>query len=468
MIRHKVATVLVAVLALWPVAAAGQTVLGLDEVLQSSRRFAPQVLEAVANVRRAEGRQLSAEGAFDTIVSAEASARITGFWDGRTLGGTITRPLTDWGGQIYGGYRVSGGRFPIYEDRSFTNALGEFKVGAALSLLRDRAIDDRRFSRDNAAIDVDLAETERLFTAITVQRRAIAAYNNWVVAGLRLAIYRDLLALARGRQNGLARQVGAGARPRIILTENEQNVLRRQTLVARAEQDLALAGNTLSLFLRDEEGRPLRPATARLPPALPPLAPRTQDMRAAIERRPDLQVIDLRLAKARNQLLLNNNALKPRLDASVEFSKDVGAIGPGGRSRTAGETIVGLRFSVPLQQRAAKGNIAQTSAEIDATRRRRQQIEEQITAELDALQIDVAGTERLRELADAESDRAQTLAKAEARRFDAGASDFFLVNAREETAADAHIRKLDAAARQAAARAELAASAVDLKLLGLE
>lgn len=60
------------------------------------------------------------------------------------------------------------------------------------------------------------------------------------------------------------------------------------------------------------------------------------------------------------------------------------------------------------------------------------------------------------------------MARAESRRFTLGASDFFLVNVREEAAADAGIRKLDAAYRQIVANAELAAAAADLPALGLE
>ncbi|OYY64341.1 TolC family protein [Sphingomonas sp. 28-62-11] len=454
--------------ALLPVRALAEAPLTLNEVLQSSRLHAPQVQEALARVRSAEGKLLSAEGAFDTVVSAEATSRVAGFYDGQTLGGTVYRPLADWGGQVYGGYRVATGKFPIYEDKNFTNALGEVKVGAMFSLMRDRLIDDRRFARRNATIDIDIAEADRLLTAITIQRRAVAAYNQWVASGLRLGVYRELLDLAKGRQAGLARQVSAGARPRILLTENEQNVLRRQTLVARAEQDLALAANTLSLFWRDDEGKPQRPDPARLPGDMPMIGPVYADAAAVIAARPDLRQIDMRITQATNRLDLDRNTLRPRLDFRAEASQDIGAEGAGGPSRTPGELILGLNFSVPLQQRVARGRIAQSNAEIDAQRRRRQQIEEQITAELEGLSIDVRGTERLRQLAEQELAVAQTMARAEARRFEAGASDFFLVNAREEAAADASIRKLDASVRQIVARAELAAASVDLKTLGLD
>jgi len=452
----------------WAALAQSASPLTLDEVLRSSRDHAPQIAEAIAKVRSSEGKLLSTQGAFDTVVSAEATGRALGYYDGRTLGGTVTKPLADIGGSVYGGYRVSGGRFPIYEDENYTNALGELRVGAVFSLLRDRLIDDRRFARRNAAIDVDIAEADRLLTAITVQRRAVAAYNQWVAAGLRLARYRELLALARGRQAGLEKQVAAGARPRIILTENEQNVLRRETLVARAEQELAQAANTLSLFWRDDMGLRRQPDPSRLPDALPSLPLPAGPRDATVAARPELRQIDLRIAQTNQRLALDRNALNPKLDFKVELAKDVGAVGPGGVSRTPTEAKVGVTFSLPLERRAARGRVAQTSADLEAFRQKRRQTEDQINAELDALAIDVKATARLRDLADAEHQRAQMMAAAEAKRFAAGASDFFLVNSREEAAADAFVRKLDAAVRQTVARAELAAAAVDLGTLGLE
>lgn len=449
-------------------AASAQQPLTLNEVLESSRRHAPQVLEAIAKVRQAEGKALSAEGAFDTVVKAEAETRLSGYYDGRIAQGTITRPIENFGGSFYGGYRVSSGRFPIYEDERFTNQLGEIKVGAVLSLLRDRAIDDRRFARTNARIDIDIAEAERLLTAIGIQRRAIGAYNQWVAAGLRLSVYRDLLQLAQERQSGLRRQVQLGGRPGIILTENEQNILRRETLVVRAEQDLAVAANGLSLFLRDSNGGPRQPETARLPTAFPQLARTTGNPRLRLDGRPDLRQLDMRLKQATDRLALDRNSLRPRLDLKLEASQDIGPVGEGGRSRVGTDTKVGLSFTLPLERRLARGRIDQTVAEIDALQRRRQQTEEQIVAAIDALAIDVRATGQLRALAEAEHERATTMARAESRRFVMGASDFFLVNMREEAAADAAVRKLDAAYREVVAHAELASAAADLPTLGLD
>ena len=75
--------------------------------------------------------------------------------------------------------------------------------------------------------------------------------------------------------------------------------------------------------------------------------------------------------------------------------------------------------------------------------------------------------DKLVALADDETRLADTMAAAERRRFSPGASDFLVVNLREESAADARLRQIDAEYRRAAARAELIAATVDREQLGL-
>lgn len=455
--------------ALFPGLALAQAApLTLDEVLRSSARSAPQIIEALARVRQAEGRALSAEGAFDTVFDVDGRSRVAGYYDGTVIEGRATRPLTNNGGYVYGNYRASRGSFPIYEDQAYTNRLGEAKVGALFALLRDRVVDERRTRRAIAGTDIDVARFEAEMVAIGVQRRAVDSYQNWVAAGLRLRAYQDLLSLAERRRGAIARLVALGARPDILLTENDQNLVRRRGLVLRAEQDLAVAANALSLYLRDEAGAPLIVSADRLPGDASALAgvARAPSPAPAIER-VDYRAILTRIDQATARLVLAENDLKPRLDLRAELGKDFGTTGLGGSSRGPLEAMIGFRFSMPLQNRAAKGRVAEARAEISALDQRSRFLRDQIAAEVEAIVIAADGAERLASVAETERDLADRLAAAERRRFELGSGDFFLVNQREETANDARIRLIDAQARIASTRAELAAATADRAALGL-
>lgn len=439
--------------------------LTLVEVLASSARHQPLILEAMARERQADARALGAQGQFDLVFEADAQGRPLGYYDGSYADVRATRPLQSNGGNVYAGYRLSIGGFPLYEGKSVTNGLGEVRAGAVFALLRDRLIDERRGRRELAQSDVEIAAFEREVVAIGVQRRAIDAYQQWAAAGLRLALYRELADLARNRQASIERQVQLGARPAILAVENRQNIVRREALVVRSEQELALLANALSLFLRDDLGRPVVARPDRLPGDLPDgVRPRLKEVALHLAERPDLRTLVARIAQADVRARLAQNELRPRLDVRVEGSKDFGA---GSPTRAPAEAMVGLRFSMPLEQRAARGRIAEVTAERDALSHRRQLLEEQIDVDIANLQTQVNGAGKLVKLAGDEATLARRMAEAERRRFDLGASDFLLVNLREESAADAALRTLDARLRETAARVELAAVLADRDALGL-
>jgi outer membrane protein TolC len=441
--------------------------LELAEVLAAARRNAPLLVEADAQTRAAQARRLTADGAFDTAVEASVETRLSGFYDGRYLESNVVQPFSNRGGYAYGGYRLSGGNFPIYEDERFTNQLGEVRLGALFALWRDRAIDERRLARSQADAGIALAQTEALIAAVGVQRRALEAHALWVAAGLRLAAYRDLLAVAEERQAGLERQAREGAVPAILVTENLQAIRRRQALVADSERALAVAAARLSLFWRDSDGEPQMPPASRLPArletvAIAPLPPGNE-----LPNRPDVAAVENRIAQARERLAQDRNVLQPRLDLKVEASQDIGAIGEGGSSRSGTETKVGLSFSVPLQRRAALGKVAETEASIAVLEAQRRRIAEDIGVQLSAVSTDVKAAAQLLALVEDEARQAEAVAQAERRRMQLGTSDLLRVALREEAAADARVREVDAALRQALARAELAAATADLNLLGL-
>jgi outer membrane protein TolC len=443
--------------------------LTLRQVLASSASHAPQILEAVARERQADARLLTAQGLYDLVFEGDAQWRALGYYDGGTIDAKATRPLSNNGGSYYGGYRLSFGPFPGYEGKSVTNRLGEVRVGAVFSLLRDRLIDERRGRVAIAGLDTDVATLEREMVAVGVQRRAIEAYQQWVAAGQRLKIYRDLLQLASERQESIEKLVNAGARPAILAVENRQNIVRRQSLLARAEQDLAVQANALSLFLRDANGDPLVPTVDQLPDSLPRLMAQGNVSESdAIAARPDMQLLVTRLSQASTRSALAENELRPRLDVRVEGSKDFGEGGPMAYVRRPTEAIVGLRFSLPLEQRQARGKIAEAAAETDALEHRRRLLEQQLSVEIANLKTQVNGSGRLASLAADEAGLANRMADAERRRFNLGASDFILVNLREESAADARLRQVDAEYRLSASHAELVASLVDRTQLGLD
>jgi outer membrane protein TolC len=443
-------------------------------VLASSAEFYPSILESIAQRRDAEGKLLETEGAFDLIFSADGISRLSGYYDGTAVKGGVKRNLPALGSSMYADYRLSNGVFPIYEDQNYTNQAGEIKLGVLFSLLRDRDIDDRRFQRIDARLGVREAALDMLLTQIGVQQRASIAYWRWVTAGRALEVYENLFAIARDRQSGLEEQVRRGAQAEIALIENQQNITRRESFVTSARRDFRLAANELSLYYRGADGMPSVPAPERLPPAAPigaveELALRNPaDVTTALTRRPELELLKTAFERAQNRIALASNAIKPRVDLNLEVARDLGSIAEGGPSRDGTDTIVGVSFSVPLQRRQARGRVYQGQAQIEAIGQQRRLQEDRIAIEIENIVLELNVAEELLLLEGDQVEQTERVRAAEQRRFDSGASDFFVVNLREETAANARIQYFSADLARHIARANYDAATVDLERLGLD
>jgi outer membrane protein TolC len=445
-----------------------------EEVLRSSALTFPEILESFQREAAARSDQLAADGAFDLILKAETYDRLTGTFSGGYAEVGARQPLAPFGAEVYGSYRLSDGRFPIYENIYNTNQAGELKIGGLLSLLRDSQIDQRRFDVLDTRLAASQAQLDVLLVQLKVQHDALAAYWRWVAAGYEIRVYEELLEIAEARAVGLERGVALGATPRIALTENEQNVLRRRTLLAEAQRNLAVAANSLSFYLRDGDGNMVVPERAQLPDTgflgqLPDMQTLIDAQRSdVLENRPELQNFKLLLERAQNRVALRENDLKPRLDAFAEVSRDFGAVGDGGPTFDSTDTVVGLTFTVPLQRREARGRLQRAEAELREIELRERRVADQIAVELDNILTNLNAALRLAGLAGSEVEQANAMVTAERRRFQLGAGDFFLVNIREESAADAQIREIRANLIGRLAEASYNAATMDLDALGLE
>jgi outer membrane protein TolC len=445
-----------------------------EKVLRSSALTFPAILEAFEREAAARSDQLAADGAFDLMLKGEAYDRLTGFYSGGFAKAEARQPLRPYGAEVFASYKISDGNFPTYENVFNTNRFGEVKVGALFSLLRDRDIDQRRFAIEDTRLAASQARLDVMLVQLNVQLQALRAYWRWVAAGEEIRVFEELLEIAEARQVGLAREVREGARAAIALTENEQNLLRRRSLLEQARRDFEIAANALGFYLRDSAGRLIVPTREQLPSGgqLKPMA--TAETLAArplsevITARPELQTFRLALERASKRVELRRNDLQPRLDGTIELSRDFGPVGAGGPGFDSTDTVVGLTFTVPLQRRQARGALQRAEAELRETELRQRRIADQITTEVSNILADLSAAVRLTELANAEVNQARRMVVAERTRFRLGAADFFFVNAREEAAANARITAIRAELAGRLAEASYEAATMNLPALGLE
>jgi outer membrane protein TolC len=446
-----------------------------EEVLRSSALTFPAILEAFEREAAARGDQLSADGAFDLMLRGEVFDRVTGNFNGSFASAEARQGLRPFGAEVFASYRLSTGSFPTSESSFRTTDLGQFRIGAIFSLLRNRRIDQRRFALDDTRLASEQANVDVLLVQLNVQLEALRAYWRWVGAGEEIRVFEELLEIAEARQVGLARGVREGARPAIALTENEQNLLRRRTLLEEARRNFETAANSLSFFMRDSAGQMIVPGREQLPPpAQLARLPQTDELLSlprneVLERRPELRTLRLATERAANRIELRRNDLQPSLEGRAEVRQSIGP-GPAGMPTfdTATDAVVGLTFSVPLQRRDARGRLARAEAELRELELRERRIADQIEVEIDNILATLSAAIRLTSLANDEVKQASTMVQAERTRFRLGAGDFFLVNLREEAAADAQVRAIRAELSGRLAAASYKAATINLSELGLE
>ncbi len=447
-------------------AIAQDSYLSADQVLYSTRTHYPAIEAALATRQARQGDLQEKRGAFDASIEQEISKRFTGYYDGQYADTRVVKPLPYYNSKVYGGYRISDGIFPIYEDKSVTNEGGELLLGAELSLLRDSLIDERRVSVANALIDVEIADIDVLLTRMQVQYTALQAYWSWVAAGMRVEVIDSILALTKKRQEGLEIRLSRGDVAEIFLTENLQNIARRESQVIKARRELKEAAIALSLFSRNDSGEPSVPDTQELPKYFPDADAvyDKDEIMAVISAHPQLRKLHQKFLKQQQELALGENALLPQLDLAVEFSDDYGS---GSFTRAEEETIASLRISIPLEQNAAKGKIQRAKSQMRRLNREITLQTDELRAQLQEALVVLDAAAENTVITKQQITFAQRMEEAERSRFAQGDSDFFLINIREEALADAKTNHIIAHLEYQLARAAVAVLTMDQAYLQL-
>jgi len=433
--------------------------LRLEDVVASTEAHFPllQALQAERVAREEELR--AARGHFDLQLSVTSDARTQGFYENFTGDASLEQPTRLWGSRLFGGYRYSDGDFPSYEGDRLSDEGGEVRVGVAVPLLRGGQIDALRAEIARAEVELEKMTPELRLQRIDLLRAARVAFWNWVGAGHTVEIAEHLLEVAKKRQTQMEGRAKRGAEARINLIDNRRLIVERQALLRGAKRDFEQASIRLSLFLRDEQGDPLRPDPSLLPERFPAEAPLDRDrleldLEYARTSHPLLEDLALQRERLEIDADLARNELLPSLDLRFEASQDFGASEPGIDSRgklssdprSQTELRALLRFELPVQRRKARGRLGAATARIAQLSRRERLARDQIVVEaLSAVEAVTAAYDQT-DQARQNWQYAEELRLAEERKFSLGLSNLIDVNIREMQAATARRQLVEAQA----------------------
>jgi outer membrane protein TolC len=435
--------------------------LALDDVIGSVYRTYPLLEAALFNRNIALGEHVAAQGNFDTQLLAASQNEPMGFYQNYRQSISVVQPVFS-GGEFFTGYRLGRGLFaPWYKGRD-TNEGGEFAGGFRMPLSRDRAIDARRAAFFRTEFGRHLAEADIQAQLISFVQEASHAYWDWVAAGQSYAIAERILFFAEERTDGIRRQVELQVLAPPVLVDNLRLVAERKAALADARRRVEQTAARLSLFFRDEQGRPVIPSMDQQPrfpgPAMIDPDALDRDLVQAVQQRPELRVLDITrqqldvdLAQARNEFL-------PGLDAAVMASQDVGAPTTPTRDKSEFELEASIFFDVPIQRRQARGRITATDGRIGQLLATRRQIEDQVVVDVRMAYAALIAAYEEAVQARIAVDHAERLAEVERRQFALDISELLTVALREQFAAETAEQEVQALRRFFQAEADYRAA----------
>ncbi|MCS6915702.1 MAG: TolC family protein [Myxococcales bacterium] len=417
-----------------------------EEVIESVQRAFPLVEAARRDLAAAEGTLLSARGAFDPVLRARGTLQPLGYYRNGRLDALVEQATPLWGLSLFAGYRLALGSYPSYDGKLLTNDEGEVRGGLVLPLLRNGPIDRRRAGIRQAEQGQQAADMGLAQARLEAMRAALLRYWEWVAAGQRYTIARDLLEVAMARDAQVTGRVVRGDLPPIERTENQRAVVQREGAVVAARRQVEQAAIELALYLRGPDGEPVVPPPERLPGTLPEPAglPSTEVAReaaAAPRRRPEVLRLEALRRQAEIEARWAKNQLWPGLDLVATVSQDFGA---GSPTRAPTELELGVVLDLPVPNRTAIGRARAAEATVGRIGAQAQFARDRVTAEVrDALSALEAARQRLA-LTRQELRIARELEEAERARFELGDSTLLFVNLREQTRYETALREVDA------------------------
>lgn len=424
--------------------------LQLSQVTESIYTSFPALQAASLEMEVAAGKHVAAWGEFDLKVKADSISQPLGYYKNYRNSLKLEQGL--WaGGAAYGQYRVGNGSFPTWYGERETNEGGEFKIGIAQPLLKDRNIDQRRADILQASLRQQQVEPAVRGQLLAFVNAGADAYWSWVAAGQAYETNRDLLRITIERNKIYEARVKLEDLPEIELVQNERLIASREAKLIESQRKLQQSAIKLSLFLRDEKGDPFLPPPGQLPKGFPPpvkpnLDRLESDIAAAYVARPELQELALMRSQAEIDLATGQNLTLPSLNAALEASKDVGQPTSSKGDKTPFEMEAGLYFEVPVQRRKGQGKIQEAQGKIGQLTAKRRLVENKIMLEVqDAMSALTASYDRWLRAQEGVM-FAKQLEAAERARFARQDNDLLRVALQETAALEAKLLEIEAIA----------------------
>ena len=332
-------------------------------------------------VNSATGAEQIAQGTFDTTLSAslqaessEASLFTQGYVgsdESASLQGSLEKQFIT-GTQVE--LSLNNSRFDYVDTGRFADPAynATLSLGISQPLLKG-------FGKDIQTAEIEAAKKSLAAASFAVDSLAAdlaaqvkAAYWDLVYAWQDIEVKRLSLTLASKLLEETDAKIKAGKLADVDIYQPQSEVARREEFLIGAERAIGVAEDDLKLLMNTVQW-----ATALNPTDQPVTDPRHPDpeqiLTEALNNRPDLKAADLAAEAASLKQRIATDNTRPNLALA-------GSVGYGGSETDYGKTFdaalddpqtnwqIGLEFSMPLDNTAAKGSLLQAKADYNSAK----------------------------------------------------------------------------------------------------
>jgi outer membrane protein TolC len=241
-------------------------------------------------------------------------------------------------------------------------------------LLRDFGTEVAEANLRKAHIQQNIAQLGRHMRACNVVRDVVLTYWELAYASQDLAIKRSAVDLAQEQLRITQAMIAAGRLADADAASVERAIAQRLEDLASSEQNLYFRSLDLQrLFGTPSDANTPLLAAADTPTTIASTVEEAAEIERALAANPQLRALRLGLGLSQIDIVTARNTLRPRLDFT-------GSVGPVGRKAELGDALkqvggfseldwsAGLVFELPVQNRAARGQMRMAEEELGLAR----------------------------------------------------------------------------------------------------
>lgn len=416
----------------------------LDEVLKSSINHFPDIKKSLLEFKIAKQKERESLGSFDAKLMGTTNQRVDGYYDGDSSKISLVKPIQALNSDIEVGYRRSENSLPVYELQDETLSAGEYFIKANFSLIRDNFIDADRLKLRNSVLEKKIKKAELLAKKFETLKKAEIAYSDYQTKNLSKDIFKSLLGLSEKQQTAIESRSKRGDLAKIYITENQQYLAKRKRDLILAQQVLQDSILYLSLYYRDQNGKPiiLEKEAAHLDLDIVDITDKklNEDLELAKANNPSFLIYKYALSQLENSIDFQKNQRNPVLDLQLSSARDDGQ---GTDTLFEEENKIGLNLEIPIERNKVDSRVVGSILKRKKLLIELGFFEDKFFNYLKQLQIKINALKKAMEINQNEIAFAEKLEKAERTKFFNGDSDFILLNLREQNTADAKLKLIE-------------------------